>query len=1274
MTRPRPPRLVAGLLVTAILGAPLVLGDVAYGAEDTVTFSDTVPVRLTDWTDTVTLPRFDPALGDLRAVDLSIDAHLDATMYLENLADTSASLATRLSAQVVASRPGPGGSAIAGAHPSVTRTDDLAAFDGTLDHAGASGQTANVTANQATTATLSDPADLTLFTGTGSITLPTAGTGTSIVPGGVDVDADVNTSVGASVTVTYTYVSDTRPPDPPTILSSPPAFTADPDPLVTFSAEPVATTECRLATPSSPGSWTACSSPWVGHLGPGDDGLSTFSVRAIDAAGNVGVTATASFTLDRVPPVQPVLTFQPPPLGQSPNPTWAFTVESGATARCSLDASPASACSSPFGADLTLAGDGPHTFALFAVDAAGNAGPPILDTYTLDRLAPAPPTITTPPATPGNDPTPSWGFELAADAATASCAVDGGPYTACGTSVTADLSAAADGAHTISVRNADVAGNQSLATTGTYELDRTAPGAPTILSPPSPSSVTNPVWGIAADTGGTNECRLDASSWVVCAGSYTTTFGPGSDGVHVLTVRATDAAGNRGPEATTTYALDTTAPAAPAITTSPADPSNSPTPLWAFTIEADSAATCSLDGGPWSPCTSPHQADLSSAADGRHELAVRATDAVGNVGPAAHSAFTLDRAAPAAPSITSAPDSPTSNPSVAWAFTTPDGTTTTCGFDGGTAMACIGSVAATFADDGQHRLEVIAIDSAGNASAPAVAVYTLDRLAPVAPMIMSSPTSPDRITTPQWTFVVEDLSAGECAIDDSPWVPCATSFSADLSSALDGPHTFAVHSVDAAGNVGAVATDTFVLDRTPPGVPLVTSAPPTASDDDTPTWTFVVDHGAAAWCRVDDGAWLPCDGTSTADLTTAGDGIHALEVRAIDAVGNEGTTTVSTYELDRLAPAPAAMTIVPLSPNNDPTPEWWFAYEPGTTAWCSIDAAAAAECDATVSATFFADGTHDVAIVVVDAAGNTSAPATNLYELDTIAPAGPTLSAPRSPDRDEEPDWGIWVEPGAVAECAFDGGAPVACGALFTVGLTGLEGTHRLSVVARDAAGNTSAAVASSYVLDTIAPAAPMLQHTPDRSSWTWRFGIEPGATAECSIDGGPWSSCASPLPGGTPDKTVRFEVRAVDRAGNRSTITDTTVTLTTGAATPTPATGGPPPATPPPTTPGAGATVGEPVGTDAVTRPSVSARAPSGRGDAEVDVGALLRRLRPEEGPFSGPVGQLLQAAAKSTTIPVLVVLIVLSFVAVQNRIDRRDPKLADAPLRNEPEYLEFH
>ena len=297
----------------------------------------------------------------------------------------------------------------------------------------------------------------------------------------------------------------------------------------------------------------------------------------------------------------------------------------------------------------------------------------MLDTYVLDRLAPAAPTITTPPASPGNDPTPSWGIQLAPDAVTASCSVDGGPYTSCGTSFTADLSAAADGVHTIAVRNADQAGNQSTSTVGSYDLDRLAPGAPTITSPPSPSNVTTPVWSIASDAGTNTECRLDAGPWLPCTGSFTTTFASGSDGVHVLTVRATDGAGNRGPEATASYTLDTTAPNAPLIATAPADPSNSPTPIWTFTVDADSTATCSLDGGPWVACTSPHQVDLTSSPDGIHQLAVRATDAQSNVGPSTVSAFTLDRGAPEAPSITSAPSSPGSSATVSWSFTTPDG-------------------------------------------------------------------------------------------------------------------------------------------------------------------------------------------------------------------------------------------------------------------------------------------------------------------------------------------------------------------------------------------------------------------------------------------------------------------------------------------------------------------------------------------------------------------------------------------------------------------------
>ena len=104
-------------------------------------------MRATDWQRTVTLPRFDPALGELRAVDLTIDARLDGTMGVENLAATAASLTTRLSATVAVARPGAAGATIGTAQPAVTRTDDVAAFDGTVDHAGASGRTASVSAS-----------------------------------------------------------------------------------------------------------------------------------------------------------------------------------------------------------------------------------------------------------------------------------------------------------------------------------------------------------------------------------------------------------------------------------------------------------------------------------------------------------------------------------------------------------------------------------------------------------------------------------------------------------------------------------------------------------------------------------------------------------------------------------------------------------------------------------------------------------------------------------------------------------------------------------------------------------------------------------------------------------------------------------------------------------------------------------------------------------------------------------------------------------------------
>jgi hypothetical protein len=233
-------------------------------------------------------------------------------------------------------------------------------------------------------------------------------------------------------------------------------------------------------------------------------------------------------------------------------------------------------------------------------------------------------------------------------------------------------------------------------------------------------------------------------------------------------------------------------------------------------------------------------------------------------------------------------------------------------------------------------------------------------------------------------------------------------------------------------------------------------------------------------------------------------------------------------------------------------------------------------------------------------------------------------------------------------------------------------------VLARDAAGNTSPATTSTYVLDTVAPAAPVLTHTPDAAAWVWRFALEPGTQAECSVDGDPWSPCASGLAGGTPDRVVRFEVRAVDEADNRSTVTGATVTPTLGTGPVTP----PPPPPPPPPSGGAGSvtpdpepTLSSPPPVEAEPEPEVLAR-PVGEGLAPGPGLVSSRRdpmVRNPDNRLSNVVADLLQTAAETTTIPVLVLLVVLAFVAVQNQIDRRDPKLAHAPARDEPEYREF-
>ena len=127
---------------------------------------------------------------------------------------------------------------------------------------------------------------------------------------------------------------------------------------------------------------------WSYALAPAsfpEEGSYALRARATD---NVGLTGfnSVTFTIDRTAPTAPAITAGPTGTTAGGD-TFSFTGEPGAGFECRLDADSWSVCSSP--KVLGSLNDGPHSFAVRGVDAAGNAGPATDRTWTVDAMAPA---------------------------------------------------------------------------------------------------------------------------------------------------------------------------------------------------------------------------------------------------------------------------------------------------------------------------------------------------------------------------------------------------------------------------------------------------------------------------------------------------------------------------------------------------------------------------------------------------------------------------------------------------------------------------------------------------------------------------------------------------------------------------------------------------------------------------------------------------------------------------------------------------------------------
>jgi outer membrane protein OmpA-like peptidoglycan-associated protein len=398
---------------------------------------------------------------------------------------------------------------------------------------------------------------------------------------------------------------------------------------------------------------------------------------------------------------------------------------------------------------------------------------------------------------------------------------------------TVDCGAGADDASDADAADADAPD----ALTACEETPATA-GAPDTFVVSGPAlasgSTTADFVFSASEPGAAFECALDGAAFSACAA--TKTFTGLAGGAHVLEVRAVDLVGNAdAAPASYEWTVDTQAPTV-TLTGRPAEATNATGADFAFTVSEPAAtAACRLDDGPWTDCAALSAAHYTGLAEAAHSFTARVTDAAGNAGSATF-AWTVDLTPPRA-SFTTRPAAVTSDTTPAFAVAVSEPATLACSLDGGAFQACGAAPSFFGLVDGSHDLKVRSTDAAGNGAVVAAA-WTQDTVRPQTQLTAGPATSaPVNSAQATLTFATSDGARFECSLDGAAWTACASPVT--YGGLADGGHTFAVRSVDAAGNVdGTPATRAWTVRVD--GAPTARIA--VAPDAD----GFVLDAGASA--------------------------------------------------------------------------------------------------------------------------------------------------------------------------------------------------------------------------------------------------------------------------------------------------------------------------------------------------------------------------------------------------------------------------------------------
>jgi hypothetical protein len=526
--------------------------------------------------------------------------------------------------------------------------------------------------------------------------------------------------------------------------------------------------------------------------------------------------------------------------------------------------------------------------------------------------------ITTGPTGPTRDTTPSFGFSVGG-ATTVECSIDQGTPN-WGPCAEADehtsSSPLSDGAWTFRVRASDSVPETTTATRD-FVVDTAEPAA-TITSGPTGATNDNlPTFGFNGEAGATFECSVDTGSaaYAPCSGGATS-HSPATlaDGSYTFRLRVSDAAGNE-TFRTRTFSVDTLAPET-TITSTPLGTTDDESPTFQFSAsEGGVTFECRLDSPTFSPCNSPK--GYAGLGESGHTFAVRATDAVGNVGPEEVETFTVDQTNPSL-AITDGPDGATNDSTPSFQFDAESGTTVECSVDQGTPVwgscSSSGSHNAGELANGSYVFRVRAQDAVPHETIETRA-FSVDTVVPDT-AIAGGPSGLTNTANPSFSFTAsEPGTTFQCRRDAEAFAPCTSPKA--YANLAQGGHTFEVRAIDAAGNTDSSAAATgFTVDTIAP-ILAIGFGPSGTTSDDSPLFEFSVSGASSFDCSIDQGtpAFGACSSpTSHVVARRLADGAYAFRLRAADLAGNVAIAT-RTFFVSTGAPPPTP----PTSPTAPPT-------------------------------------------------------------------------------------------------------------------------------------------------------------------------------------------------------------------------------------------------------------------------------------------------------------------------------------------------------------------